>query len=85
MIDEIFYITGRGGSIHDGLGIFLKERASKVSGISLSVEYLSAEFDDQLAAIRSHFERIERFVGCRFVPPYRGNDKNDRVHGCRKV
>ena len=60
MIDEIFYITGRGGSIHDGLGIFLKERASKVSGISLSVEYLSAEFDDQLAAIRSHFERIER-------------------------
>ena len=59
MIAEIFYVTGRGGSISEGLGVFLKERANTVSGIGLSKEFLSSAFDDQLAAIRSHFERIE--------------------------
>jgi hypothetical protein len=60
MIAEIFYITGRGGFIHEGLGVFLKDRASKVTGISLTNEFLSREFDDQLAAIRSQFEHIKR-------------------------
>ena len=60
MIAEIFYITGRGGSISEGLGVFLTQRARKVSGISLSKEFLSSDFEDQLASIRIHFERIQR-------------------------
>lgn len=59
MVEEIFYVTGRGGSIHEGLGVFLKERAKEVSGVGLSDEFLSAVFDEQIAAIRKHFKRIE--------------------------
>lgn len=60
MVEEIFYVTGRGGSINEGLGVFLKERAKAVSGIDLSEEFLKGVFEDQLAAIRTHFQRIEK-------------------------
>ena len=60
MINEIFYVTGRGGSISQGLGVFLRDRAKQVSGISLSNQFLATRFEDQLSEIITHFERIER-------------------------
>jgi len=60
MINECFYITGRGGSIHEGLGSFLESRSHLVSGIALSPQFLQKPFEEQLAAIQSHFIRIER-------------------------
>ena len=60
MINECFYITGRGGSIHEGLGYFLKSRSHLVSGISLSNEFLKTPFDEQIAAIQSEFPRLQQ-------------------------
>jgi len=60
MINEIFYVTGRGGSISEGLGVFLRDRAKQISGISLSNQFLATRFEDQLSEIVKHFERIER-------------------------
>jgi hypothetical protein len=60
MINEFFYITGRGGSIEDGLGCLLASRAQNVTGVSLSREFLAKPFESQLAAIQSKFPRIER-------------------------
>ena len=60
MVNEIFYVTGRRGSLDRGLGEFLRARARTVSGISLSNDFLAMPFDWQLSQIATHFERIER-------------------------
>jgi hypothetical protein len=60
MIKECFYISGRGGSIHKGLGSFLLERSRSVTGVSLSSDFLRDSFEYQLRSIRAHFSRIER-------------------------
>ena len=60
MIKKCFYITGRKGSIHEGLGSFLKSRSQVVTGISLSNEFLKTPFDEQLAAIQSDFSRLQQ-------------------------
>jgi hypothetical protein len=60
MINECFYITGRGGSIHEGLGSFLKSRSHLVTGISLSPAFLQEPFERQIAAIQSEFPRLEQ-------------------------
>jgi hypothetical protein len=59
MVSEIYYITGRGGSIHEGLGVFLKSKSHSVTGISLSKEFLAKTFEDQVDSIRSELQRIE--------------------------
>jgi hypothetical protein len=60
MINECFYITGRGGSIHEGLGLFLKSRSRQVTGISLSHQFLQQPFEEQIEAIQNQFPRLER-------------------------
>jgi hypothetical protein len=60
MVNEIFYVTGRRGSLDSGLAEFLRERARTISGISLSNDFLAMPFDHQLSQIATHFERIER-------------------------
>jgi hypothetical protein len=60
MINECFYITGRGGSIHEGLGSFLKTRSQVVTGVSLSTSFLLNPFSTQLAAIQSEFSRLQQ-------------------------
>jgi hypothetical protein len=60
MIQECFYITGRGGSIHEGLGLFLRERSRLVTGVSLSTDFLRNPFQYQLESVSAHFSRIER-------------------------
>ena len=60
LINECFYITGRSGSIHEGLGSFLKSRSQVVTGISLSDDFLHKPFNEQLAAIQNDFSRIQQ-------------------------
>jgi hypothetical protein len=60
MINECFYITGRGGSIHQGLGAFLKSRSHQVTGISLAHDFLQAPFEQQLSSIQSEFSRLQQ-------------------------
>ena len=59
MSPNIFYITDRHGSLDKGLGVFLKDRTAKLSGLSLSEQFLAADFYDQLAAVRQHFDQIQ--------------------------
>jgi len=60
MINECFYITGRGGSINEGLGTFLKTRSHMVTGVSLSTSFILNPFSTQLAAIQSEFSRLQQ-------------------------
>ena len=60
MINEYFYITGRGGSINEGLGTFLKTRSHVVTGVSLSTSFILNPFSTQLDAIQSEFSRLQQ-------------------------
>ena len=47
----MFYITGRGGSLHSGLCAYLFDRYGLVGGLNLSSSWLSHPHEEQIAQV----------------------------------
>lgn len=52
-VPHIFYISGRGGDIHTGLGEYLKKLSKNFDGLSLTDSFLNTPFSEQVSELRT--------------------------------
>ena len=52
MTDKVLYITGRGGDHTKGLDGYISTLVPSYSGVSVSVQFLKQDVDEQIAEIR---------------------------------
>lgn len=60
-MNNVIYITGRGGDASEGLGAYIESHADKYVGISLNPLFLKQDFQLQVQEIRATLVKCEGF------------------------